>query len=136
MAQGGDKKPTPEDKGKGKAPNADTNGVHGVNGLEDSKKELPGKILKDGEKPEIGEEWYFQLSDHKLIRIHSCRGTVRGGPEAEERARHAGREDSSEHTVTSIIGLRTNIIIRRMTRVYISRLWMPSKNPSRHLHHQ
>jgi hypothetical protein len=86
MAQGDDKKPTPEDKGKGKAANADTNGVDSVNGIEDPKKELPGKILKDGEKPEIGEEWYLQLSDHKLTRIHSCRGIVRRGPEAEERA--------------------------------------------------
>jgi len=54
MAQGDDNKPTAEEKGKGKAATTDADGLDKVNGIEDPKKELPGKTLKDGEKPEIG----------------------------------------------------------------------------------
>lgn len=56
MAQGGDKKPTAEEKGKGKAASTDTNGIDAVQGVDDEKKELPSKNLKDGETTEQGEE--------------------------------------------------------------------------------
>lgn len=55
MAQD-DKKPTAEEKGKGKASTTDTNGIDAVQGIDDPKKELPGKTLKDGETAEQGED--------------------------------------------------------------------------------
>jgi len=58
MAQGDDNKPTAEEKGKGKAVTTDSDGIDKVNGIEDPKKELPGKTLKDGEKPEIGTQLF------------------------------------------------------------------------------
>lgn len=62
MAQGDDNKPSSEEKGKGKAVTTDTNGIDAMQGIEDPKKELPGKTLKDGEKPDAGKRW--QLSKH------------------------------------------------------------------------
>jgi len=66
MAQGDDNKPTAEEKGKGKAATTDTDGVDAVQGIEDPKKELPGKTLKDGEKADAGTEWQTLWNVHLL----------------------------------------------------------------------
>jgi len=68
MAQGDDSKPTVEDKGKGKAATTDTDGIDAMQGIEDPKKELPGKTLKDGEKADTGMEWQTLQSRHLLIQ--------------------------------------------------------------------
>jgi hypothetical protein len=89
MAQGDDNKPTAEEKGKGKVTTTDADGLDKVNGIEDPKKEIPGKTLKDGEKPEIGMQLSMHYHLHDSDSFHSCRRALGGGSEAEERARYA-----------------------------------------------
>ena len=64
MAQGDDQKPRAEEKGKGKAATTDADGIDAMQGIEDPKKELPGKTLKDGEKADAGKR---SQSDDKVL---------------------------------------------------------------------